>query len=139
MCRRWRSSAPRSRPRLKWPNPRRRVEPAPRPPPQPLRRRRTPPQPATTAAVVDRDAAISATPRVKIETPSLTGSISLKGGRIDDLSLVKFRETVDPASPPIVLYSPSGTAEPYYAEFGWVPSAGSTVKLPDEKTMWQQE
>src|SRR5580704_11398530 len=99
----------------------------------------TPAQPATTAAVVDRDAAISATPRIKIETPSLTGSISLKGGRIDDLSLVKFRETVDPASPPIVLYSPSGTAEPYYAEFGWVPSAGSTVKLPDEKTMWQQE
>src|ERR1700689_900606 len=99
----------------------------------------TPAQPATTAAVVDRDAAISAAPRVKIETPSLTGSISLKGGRIDDLSLVRFRETVDPASPPIVLYSPSGTAEPYYAEFGWVPSAGSTVKLPDEKTMWQQE
>src|ERR1700722_20234154 len=36
-------------------------------------------QPAPTAAVVDRYAAISATPRVKIETPSLTGSIWLKG------------------------------------------------------------
>ena len=78
-------------------------------------------------------------PRVKIDTPSLTGSISLKGARIDDLSLVKFRETVDPASPAIVLYSPSGTADPYYAEFGWVPAAGSTVRLPDQNTMWQQE
>ena len=35
-------------------------------------------------------------PRVKIDTPRMTGSISLKGARIDDLSLVQFRETVDP-------------------------------------------
>ena len=77
-------------------------------------------QPASTAPVVDRDAAIASAPRVKIDTPRLTGSISLKGARIDDLSLVQFRETVDPASPAIVLYSPSGTAAPYYAEFGWV-------------------
>src|SRR5665213_4450439 len=99
----------------------------------------TPAQPTTTVAVVERDTAIAAGPRVKIDTPKLSGSISLKGARIDDLSLVQFRETVDPASPAIVLYSPSGTAEPYYAEFGWVPAAGSTVKLPDQNTVWQQE
>ena len=99
----------------------------------------TPAQPATTAAVIDREAAIAATPRVKIDTPRLIGSISLKGARIDDLSLVQFRETVDPASPAIVLYSPSGTESPYYAEFGWVPAAGSTIKLPDQNTVWQQE
>jgi len=96
-------------------------------------------QPASAAAVVDRTTAIASTPRIKIDTPRVTGSISLKGARIDDLSLVQFRETVDPASPPIVLYSPSGTANPYYAEFGWVPAAGSTVKLPDRDTLWQQE
>jgi YidC/Oxa1 family membrane protein insertase len=95
-------------------------------------------QPAS-ATPVDRDAAIASTPRVKIDTPRVTGSISLKGARIDDLSLVQFRETVDPSSPPIVLYSPSGTANPYYAEFGWVPAAGSTIKLPDRDTLWQQE
>ena len=95
-------------------------------------------QPAS-AAPVSRDAAIHSTPRVKIDTPRLSGSISLKGARIDDLSLLQFRETVDPSSPAIVLYSPSGTAEPYYAEFGWVPAAGSTVKLPDRDTVWQQE
>jgi len=93
----------------------------------------------SNAPVVDRDTALAASPRVKIETPSVVGSISLKGGRIDDLSLVKFRETVDPNSPPIVLYSPSGSAEPYYAEFGWVGAAGSTVRLPDQNTVWQQE
>jgi YidC/Oxa1 family membrane protein insertase len=96
-------------------------------------------QPASAAPVVSRDAAIASVPRVKIDTPRLSGSISLRGARIDDLALVQFRETVDPSSPPIVLYSPSGTAEPYYAEFGWVPATGSTVKLPDRDTLWQQE
>jgi YidC/Oxa1 family membrane protein insertase len=95
-------------------------------------------QPASTAPV-SRASAIAAVPRVKIDTPRVSGSISLKGARIDDLSLVQFRETVDPSSPPIVLYSPSGTAEPYYAEFGWVPAAGSTIKLPDRDTVWQQQ
>jgi YidC/Oxa1 family membrane protein insertase len=52
---------------------------------------------------------------------------------------VKFHETVDPKSPPIVLYSPSGSAEPYYAEFGWVPASGAKVRLPDQNTVWQQE
>jgi YidC/Oxa1 family membrane protein insertase len=96
--------------------------------------------PATAVApVVNRDAAIAAGPRIKIDTPRISGSISLKGARIDDLALVQFRETVDPSSPAIVLFSPSGTANPYYAEFGWVPASGSTAKLPDQNTLWQQE
>src|SRR4051794_1305834 len=98
-----------------------------------------PAQPASSAAIVSRDTAITATPRVKIDTPRLTGSISLKGARIDDLSLVQFRETVDRSSPAIVLYSPSNTANPYYAEFGWVAATGSTVRIPDQNTAWQQE
>ena len=57
------------------------------------------PQPLT------REAALATSPRVRIETPSVSGSIALKGGRIDDLSLIKYRETVDPHSPPIVLLS----------------------------------
>jgi YidC/Oxa1 family membrane protein insertase len=98
------------------------------------------PTPAPAAApIVSRDTALTATPRVKIETPRLTGSISLKGGRIDDLSLMQYRETVDPNSPPIVLFAPSNTASPYYTEFGWVPASGSTVRLPDTNTLWQQE
>ena len=42
------------------------------------------------------------------DTPRLSGSIDLKGARIDNLSLEQYRETVDPNSPPIVLFSPSG-------------------------------
>jgi YidC/Oxa1 family membrane protein insertase len=99
----------------------------------------TPVQPAAESAVVARDAAIASKPRVKISTPRLSGSLSLTGARIDDLLLTKFRETVDPASPAIELFSPSGTANPYYAEFGWVPATGSTVRVPDQNTVWVQE
>ena len=89
-------------------------------------------------APVDRAQALAETPRVQISTASVQGSIALKGGRIDDLALVKFRETVDPKSPPIVLLSPSGTADPFYAEFGWTGSANSNVKLPTAETVWKQ-
>jgi YidC/Oxa1 family membrane protein insertase len=96
-------------------------------------------QPGSTVPIVSRDAAIAATPRIKIDTPRLAGTISLKGARIDDLSLLQFRETVDPTSPAIVLFSPSGTAAPYYAEFLWLPASGSTAKIPGSDAVWQQE
>ena len=88
---------------------------------------------------VTRAAAIAASPRVAIDTGSIQGSIDLKGARIDDVALVKFRETVDPKSPPIVLLSPSGSPEPFYAEFGWTGSAGTNVKLPTSDTLWTQD
>jgi YidC/Oxa1 family membrane protein insertase len=96
-------------------------------------------QPAAAPVTVNREVAIAAAPRVKIETPKISGSISLKGARIDDLALNQFRTTVDPKSPAVVLFSPSGSPTPYYAEFGWVAAAGSTVRLPDRDTLWQQE
>src|SRR4029077_2505614 len=90
------------------------------------------------ATPIDRAAALAASPRVPIATGSVQGSIALKGGRIDDLALVKFRETVDPKSPPIVLLSPSGSPEPFYAEFGWTNAAGANVNVPNAETVWKQ-
>src|SRR6186713_1025197 len=92
----------------------------------------------SSAAPVDRRAALANSPRVPIVTDTLQGTIALKGGRIDDLALVKFRETTDPKSPPIVLLSPSGTGDPFYAEFGWTGAAGTNVKLPTSETVWKQ-
>jgi YidC/Oxa1 family membrane protein insertase len=94
---------------------------------------------AAAEQATTREAALKASPRVPIETASIQGSIDLKGARIDDISLVKFRETVDPKSPPIVLLSPSGSPEPFYAEFGWIGAAGAPVKLPTSDTMWTQQ
>jgi len=94
------------------------------------------PQTAAPASVSRADA-LAASPRVAIDTPSLKGSIALKGGRIDDLALTKYHETVDPNSPPIFLLSPTGTADPFYAEFGW--TASGNVKLPGSDTIWKQD
>ena len=98
--------------------------------------------PRTDAVVVaakTREEAISSGPRVKIDTPSLSGSIALTGARIDDVSLKSYRETVDPGSPQIVLLSPSGAPEPYYAELGFVGQPGATVALPGSTTVWSAD
>jgi len=73
--------------------------------------------------------------RVKIATPSLHGSVNLLGGRIDDLTLANYHVTPDPKSPEIVLLSPAGAPNGYYAEFGWVPEDRS-VPTPDANTRW---
>jgi YidC/Oxa1 family membrane protein insertase len=87
---------------------------------------------------LSREAVIKSSPRIAIATPSLQGSIALKGGRIDDLSLVKYRETVDPNSPAVELLSPSDTPHPFYAELGWVAAPGAATKLPASDTVWRQ-
>jgi YidC/Oxa1 family membrane protein insertase len=96
----------------------------------------TPPAEAKPAT---RQDAIGASPRVGIETPSLKGSVSLKGGRIDDLVLAKYRDTVDPKSANVELFSPSGAPHPFYAEFGWSPGKGVTQPMPGRDTLWQVE
>lgn len=95
--------------------------------------------PAIPAKPLTREEALAQSPRVRVDTPRLSGSIALKGGRIDDLSLTRYRETVNPSSPPIILLSPSGSPHPFYAEFGWIAPTGATTKRPDEKTLWTQQ
>jgi YidC/Oxa1 family membrane protein insertase len=92
--------------------------------------------PAIRPGTASRDSVVAATPRIQIDTPRLRGSIALKGARFDDIALKDYRETVDPKSPNINLLSPGGSQTPFYAEFGWVASAGSNVKLPNADTVW---
>ena len=86
--------------------------------------------------MVTRESALAESPRVLINTPSLHGSIALKGARLDDLTLVKYRETVDPNSPEVILFSPVGGPDAYYVEFGWL-AQEEGVKLPNSDTLWQ--
>ena len=65
----------------------------------------------------------------------MDGSLLLKGARFDDLRLKKYRETIDPKSPEIVLLAPQGTDYPYFAEFGWS-APGNKTAVPDDKTVW---
>src|SRR5215813_5795253 len=95
--------------------------------------------PSAQAQGASREAFIASSPRVVIETPRLGGSIDLKGGRVDDLTLTQYREETDPKSPPIVLFSPSGAPGAFYAEFGWVPAAGISAAMPGPDTVWKQQ
>jgi YidC/Oxa1 family membrane protein insertase len=89
--------------------------------------------PATTGAETVSQA-LAASPRVMIDTPSIGGSINLKGGRIDDIVLRGYRETVDPKSPYVRLFSPPGAPDAYWAETGFVSPAGG--KTPNLDTVW---
>ena len=57
-------------------------------------------------------------------TNPATGDVEARFDTIDDAALKNYRETVDPRSPNIVLFAPSGSQNPYYAEFGWVAASG---------------
>jgi len=96
------------------------------------------PATADAATTMSRPEALAASPRVTIASPKLSGSIALRGGRLDDLVLNDFREAVNPSSPKIVLLSPATTADAYYADYGWV-SDTSGVALPGPDTLWQAD
>jgi len=87
--------------------------------------------PATTS-LAD---ALAKNPRVIIDTAALSGSINLAGGRLDDLKLKGYHETVDDSSPIITLFSPSETKDGYFAELGYIGDA-ATGNVPGPSTLW---
>jgi YidC/Oxa1 family membrane protein insertase len=96
--------------------------------------------PGTAAPVpVTREQALGASPRVAIDTPRLSGTVALRGGRIDDLTLKGYRETVERGSPNVVLFNPSGSQNAFYSEVGVVGPQGANVALPTPQTVWTQE
>ncbi len=78
--------------------------------------------------------ALAATPRVAVDTPSVAGSIDLKGGKLDDLVLKDYRETINKNSPLIRLLSPGGAPDSYWATTGYVSAGGA--KTPTLDTVW---
>jgi len=94
-----------------------------------------PPSGSEAPAKLTRAEALAQSQRVPIATGRLSGSINLTGARIDDLRLNDFHTTVDPTSPTIILLSPSGGPDAYFAEFGWIGAKGSGP-YPGPKTVW---
>jgi len=93
------------------------------------------------AAPTDAEAAaVADAPRVNVQTPELSGTISLLGGRIDDLKLTQYNETIDDTSPEVTLLSPSGTPDAYFASFGWAAATGIAADaVPGPDTLWTVE
>ena len=122
-----------------------------------------PPEPVQTSAVESTDAstnqqtsalpgveksASSATgqtvstaedaPRISIETQKLVGTISLKGGRIDDLSLLGYKVDLSEGAENVTLLKPVGEEGAYYATYGWAALSGVTSNLvPTPDTLWE--
>lgn len=90
-------------------------------------------QDAVQQEVQSRTQKLDATARITIESPRLSGSLSVQGGRIDDLTMTDYREELDENSPPITLLNPKGLKNAYYAEFGW---SAPNVKVPTADTVW---
>src|SRR4051812_5822336 len=101
---------------------------------------KSPATPATGSPEAGAAPAVQAVPknvpRVKIDAPSVRGSISLLGARIDDLVLTDYRKTLEPNSPFVRLLEPRSDEHPYYVQYGWTAASGTQVKLPDSDTVW---
>jgi YidC/Oxa1 family membrane protein insertase len=83
-----------------------------------------------------RPEALAASPRVPIDAPRVSGSIALKGGRLDDVVLKDYKETTDATSPQVALLSPSGAPGAYFSEVGLIANSAD-VKVPGPDTLWQ--
>ena len=84
--------------------------------------------------------AVSVATRIPIETPSITGSVSIVGGRLDDLSLLNYKETLDEDSENVRLFSPAGQGAAYYSLFGWAPGPSlNNAEVPGPGTPWSIE
>ena len=81
---------------------------------------------------LSRDQAKAESPRIEVDTPALSGSIALKGARIDDLWLKRYTQTVDKNSPPVELFRPEHAENAWFADFGWAGIANA----PTPQTLW---
>jgi YidC/Oxa1 family membrane protein insertase len=88
----------------------------------------------STTPFIPRADALAQSPRVPVKTPALSGSISLKGGRVDDLYLTNYRETLAKDSPPVELFRPKGAQYAYFARSGWI--GANLTGLPGDDTVW---
>ncbi|MCS6627515.1 membrane protein insertase YidC [Roseibacterium beibuensis] len=97
----------------------------------------TAPSPSAAVFTEDRTVALGANgARVPIETATLKGSLTLTGGRIDDLFLTNYRETIDADSPAVELFRPEGMEHAFFAQFGW---SGPNIPggVPGPNTPWR--
>ena len=88
----------------------------------------------TPAKMRAREQVLAESPRVQIRTPALRGSINLQGARIDDLLLLRQRQSIGKDSPPVRLLSPAGAPGSNFVSFGWT---GEGLNVPGPDTRWQ--
>ncbi len=90
------------------------------------------------SAAENRDDALAQSPRIKINSARVFGSISLTGALIDDLSLKDYNVRLNDDSEKIRLLSPIQRASGYWAFHAWWSPDGSVAPegIPTAKTLW---
>ena len=83
----------------------------------------------------DQTNILNASPRIQINSPKLTGSISLKGAQFDDLTLTGYKETIEADSKNVKLLAPVNGNSGYLATLGWWSTSQS--KIPNKNTIWK--
>ena len=78
----------------------------------------------------------AAGPRLTVDAPKLSGSVSLTGAVFDDVVLKDYRETTAKDSPLVQILGRRGGDKPYYAQFGWNAAPGATTAVPNDTTVW---
>ncbi|MBA1339499.1 MAG: YidC/Oxa1 family membrane protein insertase [Pelagibacterales bacterium] len=81
-----------------------------------------------------RDELIKNVKRVKIENSSIIGSISLKGGLIDDVSFKNHQQNLNDKKN-VVFLNPQETENGFFVETGWT-SIGNKIKVPSVNSVW---
>ncbi|MBP0482307.1 membrane protein insertase YidC [Sagittula salina] len=93
----------------------------------------------TPAAAPETVEAVADTPRLPLDTPRLEGSISLTGGRIDDLRLKDYTVSLD-SEEIVQMLDPVGQDSAYYVLYGWAPGNGlNSADVPGANTEWTVE
>ena len=84
-----------------------------------------------------RELALEKSERITIETKRLSGSISLNGGRIDDLQLLDYNVRLNDESEKVTLLSPAGAPNAYFTMYGWAPAGSLDFdEVPGASTKW---
>ena len=95
------------------------------------------PAATTTASTPTEPSAIETAPRVAIETPRVNGSISLLGGRIDELSLADYNTSLRDDAQIVEILFPANEAGAQYALHGWAAAVGvDPTAVPGPNTLW---
>ena len=87
--------------------------------------------------VLSRDDALKQNERIKFENENVTGSISLKGATIDDLTFKNYKVNLDEEKK-VTLLGPRNITKGYLIESGFVTS-DKNVEIPTSNTIWSLE
>ena len=86
-------------------------------------------------AEISREEALNQSERIKFENESIVGSISLKGGVIDDLTFKQYNVSLD-SQEKVTLLSPRNSKDGYLIESGFITS-DKNVEIPNSSSIWK--